>query len=59
VIYFYLIRAIEATRAMTISYLIPLFGTLWGAVFLHESLTYSAMAGGGLVLLGLYGFNRQ
>ncbi|XZE22345.1 DMT family transporter [Pirellulaceae bacterium SH449] len=59
VIYFYLIRAIEATRAMTIAYLIPLFGILWGAIFLHETLTYPAMAGGGFVLLGLYWFNRR
>ena len=59
IIYFYLIRAIEATRAMTIAYLIPLFGILWGAIFLSESLTYLAYLGGCFVLLGLYLFNKR
>jgi len=59
VMYFYLIRAIEATRAMTIAYLIPLFGILWGAIFLGETLTYLAFMGGCFVLLGLYLFNKR
>jgi drug/metabolite transporter (DMT)-like permease len=58
VIYFYLIQAVDATRAMTIAYLIPLFGILWGAIFLGETLTYVALLGGCFVLLGLYLFNK-
>jgi drug/metabolite transporter (DMT)-like permease len=58
VIYFYLIQAVDATRAMTIAYLIPLFGILWGAIFLGETLTYMAFLGGCFVLLGLYLFNK-
>lgn len=59
VIYFYLIQAVDATRAMTIAYLIPLFGILWGAIFLGETLTYLAFLGGCFVLLGLYLFNKR
>jgi drug/metabolite transporter (DMT)-like permease len=58
VIYFYLIQAVDATRAMTIAYLIPLFGILWGGIFLGETLTYIAFLGGCFVLLGLYLFNK-
>lgn len=58
VIYFYLIQAVDATRVMTIAYLIPLFGILWGGIFLGETLTYLAFLGGCFVLLGLYLFNK-
>jgi drug/metabolite transporter (DMT)-like permease len=58
VIYFYLIQAVDATRAMTLAYLIPLFGILWGGIFLGETLTYMAFLGGCFVLLGLYLFNK-
>ncbi len=58
-IYFYLIQAVDATRAMTIAYLIPLFGILWGALFLGETLTYTSLLGGCSVLLGLYLFNKR
>lgn len=52
VLYFQLIGSIGATRALTVTYLIPLFGILWGIVFLGESLPPGAVAGGALVLLG-------
>jgi drug/metabolite transporter (DMT)-like permease len=57
-IYFTMLKSIEATRIMTIAYLIPLFGILWGVVFLNESLTVSTGVGGCLVFGGLYLFNR-
>ncbi len=37
-IYFYLIGAIGATRSISVAYLIPLFGVLWGCVFLMSRL---------------------
>ncbi len=39
VLYFRLIADIGATGALTVTYLIPLFGVLWGALFLGEALT--------------------
>jgi drug/metabolite transporter (DMT)-like permease len=49
-LYFRLIAHLGAARAITVTYLIPLFGVVWGAVFLGEALT-PAMAVGGLVVL--------
>jgi len=52
VLYFRLIADAGATRALTVTYLMPLFGQLWGRVFLGESLPASALAGGVLILSG-------
>ena len=38
--------------ALTVTYLIPVFGVLWGALFLGEALTLPMLAGGVLVILG-------
>jgi drug/metabolite transporter (DMT)-like permease len=43
---------IGATRALTVTYLIPLFGVLWGWIFLGETLPAAALAGGALILAG-------
>lgn len=53
-IYFHLIHKIGATRSISVAYLIPLFGVLWGVLFLDETLQVSVVLGGGLILLGLY-----
>ena len=34
------------------TFLVPIFGTLWGALFLGEQITISTMAGCGVVLAG-------
>ena len=51
-LYFRLIADVGATRALTVTYLIPLFGILWGALFLGETLPAAALAGGVLILAG-------
>ena len=51
-LYFRLIADIGATGALTVTYLIPVFGVLWGALFLGEALSVSMLAGGALVILG-------
>lgn len=52
VLYFRLIADVGATRALTVTYLIPLFGVLWGWLFLGEALPASALGGGALILAG-------
>ena len=52
VMYFRLIADVGATRALTVTYLMPFFGLLWGMLFLGESLPASALAGGVLILGG-------
>ena len=51
-LYFRLVTDIGATGALTVTYLIPVFGVLWGALFLGEALTLPMLAGGVLVILG-------
>jgi len=51
-LYFRLIADVGATRALTVTYLIPLFGVFWGWLFLGEALPASALAGGALILAG-------
>jgi len=51
-LYFRLLADVGATRALTVTYLIPLFGILFGNLFLGEALPASALGGGALVLAG-------
>ena len=51
-LYFRLIAQLGAARAIAVTYLIPLFGVLWSALFLGEAMTPAMGLGGTLVLLG-------
>lgn len=53
VIYYHLINAIGAVKAITVAYLVPVFGVLWGALLLAETLSTNQLMGGGLILLGV------
>jgi drug/metabolite transporter (DMT)-like permease len=53
-LYFRLIADIGAAGALTVTYLIPIFGVAWGALFLGETLSLVMLAGAGLVLLGTF-----
>ena len=52
VLFFRLIARVGTSRAVTVTFLVPVFGTLWGALFLGEPVTASMLAGGAVVLLG-------
>jgi drug/metabolite transporter (DMT)-like permease len=49
-IYFRLIADVGPTRTFTVTFLIPVFGTLWGALFLGEPVGMSTLAGGALII---------
>jgi drug/metabolite transporter (DMT)-like permease len=51
-IYFRLIADIGPTRALTVTFLIPLFGVIWGYFFLDEAITINMLAGGALIVAG-------
>ena len=48
-----LIVKVGPTRAMSVSFLIPLFSMLWAFLFLHESIGMSTLAGGAVVLVAM------
>ncbi|RXZ43820.1 DMT family transporter [Crenobacter cavernae] len=52
-LYYRLIASLGATRASAVTYLIPLFGVLWGAWLLGEPVGLSMLAGGALILAGV------
>jgi drug/metabolite transporter (DMT)-like permease len=53
-LYFRLIATIGPARALTVTFLIPLFGVLWGYLFLGEPLTANTLAGCALILGGTW-----
>ena len=52
ILYFRLIDRIGVSNTLTVAYLVPLFAMLWGAIFLHESITISMLLGCSLILGG-------
>ena len=58
-LYFRLIADVGPTRALTVTFLIPVFGMLWGALFLGEAITLVMAAGCALVLAGTALILRQ
>lgn len=57
-IYYRLIAHLGATRAAAVTYLIPLFGVLWGVLFLNEPLEVSMLFGMPLILGGVALINK-
>ncbi len=53
ILYFKLIADIGPAKAISVGYLVPLFGIVWGVMFLQEHLSIQTMLGGGLILLGV------
>ncbi|HEV2039076.1 MAG TPA: DMT family transporter [Casimicrobiaceae bacterium] len=53
-LYFKLIANIGPARALSVTFLIPLFGVLWGYLFLGEPLTVNMLTGGSLILGGTW-----
>ncbi|MDF2179660.1 DMT family transporter [Aliiglaciecola sp. CAU 1673] len=53
ILYFGLIEKAGASNAIAVAYLVPVFGILWGALFLGEVLRWQSLVGGVLILLGV------
>lgn len=51
-IYFKLIADVGPTSALTVTFLNPLFGILWGALFLHEVIGWYTIAGAAITIAG-------
>ena len=53
VAYFRLVEQIGAAPALTVTYLIPVFGTLWGVVFLGERIGAHHVLGAAMIIGGI------
>lgn len=53
ILLYWLIEHIGATRASMVTYLTAPFALVYGALFLHESITLNAILGLGLVIVGI------
>ncbi|MCE4539371.1 DMT family transporter [Pelomonas sp. P7] len=53
ILYFRLMSRVGPTNAVSVTFLIPLFAILWGAIFLQEAITAQMVAGGAVVLVGI------
>jgi drug/metabolite transporter (DMT)-like permease len=51
-LYFRLIQDIGATSALTVTYLIPLFASLWGVLLLQETLSANTVVGMLVIITG-------
>jgi drug/metabolite transporter (DMT)-like permease len=64
ILYYRLIADVGPVKAITVTLLVPIFGMLWGVLFLGEHLTAGRVAGCGIILagcaliLGLVGMRR-
>lgn len=53
ILYFRLMSRVGPTNAVSVTFLIPLFAILWGALFLGEAVTAQMVTGGAIVLVGI------
>ena len=58
-LWFKMIYEIGPSRASMIAYIFPLVGVLLGIIFLGEKLNWQVLAGGALILAGVYFVNSK
>ena len=52
-LYFRLLAELGATGGMTVIFVVPVFGVLWGALFLDEAIHLSTILGGAVILFSV------
>jgi drug/metabolite transporter (DMT)-like permease len=58
-LYFKLIATVGPARALTVTFLIPMFGVLWGWLFLGEAISGGTLAACALIVCGTWLALRQ
>jgi drug/metabolite transporter (DMT)-like permease len=53
-LYFRLMEDLGPTKALTVTFLMPVFGMAWGALFLGEQITLGMVGGAALVVFGTF-----
>ena len=57
--YVRLIDKIGAVKTATLTYLLPVFSIIWGAIFLQEQITFIIIGGFIFVMMGMYFANSS
>jgi drug/metabolite transporter (DMT)-like permease len=53
-IFYQLLASVGATGALSVTFLVPVFGIIWAGLFLHEAVTAKLIIGLVVILAGLY-----
>ena len=51
-LYFRLVQDVGATSALTVTFMVPVFGILWGRLFLAEEIGWYTIVGSAIVIVG-------
>jgi drug/metabolite transporter (DMT)-like permease len=54
IIFYRLIKTLGPVKTTTVTFLIPVFGFIWGTIFLQEEITWKMIVGALIVLSGMY-----
>lgn len=57
-IYYRLIVTVGPTKSLAVTYVVPVFGFLWGGMFLGERITWPMIVGGAVICGGIFLINR-
>ncbi|WP_074111399.1 DMT family transporter [Paenibacillus sp. P46E] len=58
-LYFRLIRNVGAVKTVSVTFLVPVFGLVWGVIFLHEQVYANTIAGLVIILMSVTLVNRR
>jgi drug/metabolite transporter (DMT)-like permease len=54
ILYYYLIASVGPTKTVSVTYLVPLFGMIWGILFLKEQITVGMIIGLFVILSSIF-----
>jgi drug/metabolite transporter (DMT)-like permease len=58
-LYYFMMNSLGATRATTVTFLLPVTAVFWGASLLHEAITIPIIAGMVVILMGVFLTSRR
>lgn len=58
-LYFYLIQSVGAVKTVSVTFLVPVFGLMWGVIFLNEPVYANTIAGLAIILVSVTLVNRR
>ncbi|SFA54161.1 Permease of the drug/metabolite transporter (DMT) superfamily [Parageobacillus thermantarcticus] len=52
--YFYLLANVGPTKTLSVTFLVPVFGVIWGMIFLHEKISIGMIGGLAVILTSIF-----